>query len=263
MKRLLFLFLLISVKTYAQSPFDTLYFLDKETKEPVPYVSCQLGKQIYYSDLNGAIAPGFANYDTLFLSRMGYKNLSIPLEFITDTIYLDPKINSLSEVKITAKRQSVEIGYHDKKNLGTAGSGSRNQMVTLINGNQITGLVKTVYIHLKQQQKGGLYRINLFSIADDRTPGELIYAKDYISPNSKNLLEIDISDAAIDLPGKGIFVGVDVIRDENGFAGPVRVTKTFGDPISYFFSVNRWFENDNLIPEWNMTYKIGLEVISF
>src|SRR5690606_27297720 len=123
------------------------------------------------------------------------------------TIYLDLSINDLPEVIITVEKESVYLGYHDKTNLGFSESGSINQMATLINQGQIKGLVKTVYVHMKHQHKDGLYIINLFSIADDKRPGELLYSQDYISSNSKNLIEVDISDAAIVLPANGIFVG--------------------------------------------------------
>ena len=84
------------------------FIKDAETKDPVSYatISFENGQGIFADDEGMFIFRKklYADVDSLSISSLGYETLKLSIEKLADTIYLQPKIDELSEVIITAKR---------------------------------------------------------------------------------------------------------------------------------------------------------------
>lgn len=241
--------------------------IDSLSKEPVIYASISSGSFVCYSDDEGVFSAKELPGDTLMISRLGYETLTVPKSELTTTVLLIPKSYTISEIEISGNPESFEVGYHDWKSWGLSKMNSYFQGVLIQKPNR-NCMVETVLVHTSRNRKGTVYIIGLFSVSDDGLPGDLIFSKEYKSPTGRNLLEISVDEANIEMREGGIVVAIKsnepeyrgVEQRDYGF---VRFTKRSEGNVSYFHAVNRWFELDASVLDYIRTYKIGLELVPF
>ncbi|WP_353778154.1 hypothetical protein [Winogradskyella sp. 3972H.M.0a.05] len=98
--KFVFIFFVAFVSTNAQT-----FIKDSETKDPVSYASISFGDgQGIFADEEGMFIFNkklYKDVDSLFISALGYKEAKLASENLKDTIFLEPKIDKLSEVVIT------------------------------------------------------------------------------------------------------------------------------------------------------------------
>lgn len=249
----------------AQQTFNHIV-INRENNDPVAYTEVSTGSAFFIADVNGFLELIFLPSDTLSISRMGYISQRIPVSELRDTIKLEPFDIKLPEVNVSAAKFSIEIGFHKLNSIGWSGSaesGTARTLATFIKSDSLIGLIEHIFVRIKNQKKGTKYMLSIFEAGADSKPGKLIYETKYISDNNKNLLKINILEAGVEFSTKGVYVGVRVLGSVKGGGATLKLTKTNGAPVSYFLYKNIWFVNDNLNPEYNLTYQIGLEVIPY
>jgi hypothetical protein len=250
----------LSSKIYAQS-FIT--FLNALSKDPIAYVEVSFGSSVLVADGNGKIQLDLSEIDTLNIYGTGYDHLCLVKQQISDTIFLNPNTINLKTVIIKAKKELAEVGFHHSKNIGWARAKGDVTRATFVKSDQCQGVIKHLFFRMKNQAEDTDYIISLFEKGDSVYPGRLVYSQKYTSESGKNLLKIDVLDANVVFPEEGIFVGIKLISKRDEDLSYLKLTKTYGNPLSFFLYENMWFEHDNLNAEYNLTYKIGLEVIPY
>ncbi|TKS56136.1 carboxypeptidase-like regulatory domain-containing protein [Mesohalobacter halotolerans] len=103
---IIFLFNLINI-----SGQNITYIYDKETNLPISYASISYNDGGFYTNSNGSFNTNLIpdKTDTIKISILGYKNLSIHRYEIPDTIFLQPKVNKLNEVTIIDYKKEISI----------------------------------------------------------------------------------------------------------------------------------------------------------
>lgn len=85
----------------------------------------------------------------------------------------------------------------------------------------------------------------------------MLFTKEFSSPTGKNLVEIPVDEANLEMPENGIFVAIKK-KDSEGDpnysdeAGIVRLTKVYDKNVSFFHCRNQWFETDHR----NLDYRL-------
>jgi len=243
---------------------SALKIVNNENNDPVAYTEVSTGSFVYYADVDGVVSLEISPGDSLFFSRVGFLSQELVYSGLNDTIRLEPQRIELPEIHIGAKPAFLEVGFHRSKILEwslAAESGTSMTMATLIQPTGITGKVNQIFIGVKNQLKGTKYRISIFRATEDLKPGKLIYETTYISKNNQNLLKVNVREADIVFSERGVFAGIRVLESEREEGATIKLTKTYGTFKSYFLYNNMWFEYDNLNPEYNFTFRIGLEIL--
>jgi hypothetical protein len=258
--------LLLSPKFYSQTA-KKVVLIDETSSEPVPYATIGSGSFSIFSDNNGSFDLNLIKHNQITISRLGYEDLTIQTDQVTDTINLVTSTYNLNTVEIIASEKRMEAGLHDMKTYGRT-SGKITQGV----GVEIKDLPKnvqitTVYAHTKRNKKGATYLISLFTIDSLGLPGKLIYAQNYTSPNGRNKLSIPI-DKLVRVDDGLIVVfdwvsGTDEDKDDRDFSG-VRMTNEINESLSFLYAkpYNKWIRleiKESIGFHWN--YKLGIEYI--
>lgn len=251
----------------ASGQIENCVLIDSITKEPVSYASIRAGFFVCYADVDGIFSTTEIPGDTIIISRLGYYTLSIQRSDITPTLFLIPKSYSMGEVVVSVNSESFEIGYHNFKTSGFSYNKRSFKAVHISSPDQQCRIEK-VLVHTRKNRKGTEFVIGLFSVNDSGLPGDLLFLKEYRSPTGKNMLEVSVDEANLKMPDDGIFVAIksnDISDDPNASKdhGLLRFSNELDHSVSYFHSVNQWFENDFKELDHRMTYKIGLELVPF
>lgn len=246
-----------------KSQTELCVIIDSLSKNPVDYASISAGSFIFYADELGAFSTKNLPNDTLRISRLGYHSIAVLKSELTPTIVLVPKDYSIKEFVVSGKAKSFEIGYH---NMNTAGYDLMKEYKAV----HILSLkprckIDKVLVHTRNNRKGTEFIITLFSVGDTGLPGEIIFTKEFSAPSGKNLLEIPVIEANLEMPETGVFVAIKkkVAKEDSNYsadAGIVRLTKLYDKNVSFFHYQNQWFETDPRKLDYRLTYKIGLEL---
>ncbi len=240
--------------------------LDSQTLEPVPYASVGSGSFSIFTDSNGYFSlDGFLG-ETVSIERMGYKRLSIAADKIGDTLFLKPALFLLEPVEVSSKRTVHEAGFHRMKTYGKTIGKLSGGVGVVCDDLPAYATITKVYAHLRQNKKGLVYRVSLFSVSDSSLPDQLLYSQEYVSPNGKNMLSVPIEHVTI--PNKEditvIFYCVDQTKEAMDFDvyASLRMTKeNIGVKSFVFYRIsNQWYEVDfrpEMGHDWN--FKLGLE----
>lgn len=242
---------------------STLKIINNENNDPVAYAEVGTGSFVYYADVDGVVRLEIFPGDSLLFSRIGFLSQELVYSGLNDTIRLEPQKIELPEISIGADPAFLEVGFHRSKILGwslAARSGTSMTMATLIQPAGIIGKINQIFIGVKNQLKGTKYRICIFETTEDLKPGKLIYETTHISKNNRNLLKVNVLEADIVFSERGVFAGIRILESEREEGATIKLTKTYGTFKSYFLYNNMWFEYDNLNPEYNFTFRIGLEI---
>lgn len=89
-------FLILTQLTFGQK----IGVYDKITKESVPYAVIFLDQKGFYTDKNGLLNLNFIEFDSISISHLNYETLKLNHKDVTDSLFLDSKIDILGEVSI-------------------------------------------------------------------------------------------------------------------------------------------------------------------
>jgi len=245
---------------------SSLTIINKENNDPVAYTEVSTGSVVYYADVNGLVELTVLPKDTLLISRVGYISQKIALSKLRDTIKFEPFKIELREVNIRADPLSIETGFHRSNIIGWIGSmksSTSRTLATFIKSDSLSGTIEYIFVRVKNQLKGTKYLLSIFETGQDLKPGKLLYETAYTSDHNKNLLKINVLNAGVEFSEQGVHIGIRVLKGGKEEGAYIKLTKTYGPPISHFLYQNMWFELDNLNPEYNLTYRIGLGIRTY
>lgn len=250
MKNLLFsiAFLLIHVLASGQM----VQFYDAETKEPVSFATISFGNGLgTHANANGEFLyqqKRYPDIDTLFVSALGYKNLTILTSDIKEAYALQQEIDQLKEVVITTKRE----GKYKKRELKPiAHSSYHNSWLQTVESEmailftkfdnkptQITTLL--LPINIKEEVAGKVVPVRKFSTLmrvkfyenDNGLPGrEISYGNvvfNITEQEKKDVYELDVLKNNIFIPYNGLFVSIQVLGPTDP-EGNLIQTKTYNE----------------------------------
>jgi len=227
--------LLIYISVFSQ--YITGIIIEDKNKKPIPYCNVYISGNDdvgVVSDENGQFILNYKvqQNDTLIISNIAYKNVSIPLnnrninEINLGTISLVESIYILPEVSILLKQDKiVEKGVYKKKFL----LNMRNYQMTMDGQEIISVLIendfkqnqeaylKSVKYYIKDNSTTGyLFRVHVYGVSlTQLEPGEELLKVNIIKryPNTYGWVEIDLKDYNIKMPDNGLFVGIEYIDE--------------------------------------------------
>lgn len=205
--------------------------LDKDTNEKIPYATLifyQNNKVVsgFYSDENG-----FFDFDQnlifnkLNISCIGYNTITID-NLKSNFIYMSKKIFELEEVIITNDKK-IKLGFVDTKKTNDKVGVSIGLEVAVFIKNDLNypAKINSILFNVNKTKNKILYRVHLYVRSNDGLyPTDDLITENIIQtiePNTKGLIEIDLSMLGITLPKEGVFVGIEGLSGNN-------LEKTFG-----------------------------------
>lgn len=215
-------FFFISVFLYSQQ--KTLLIYDELNKEPIPFAGVKLFKNEsflrgFYSSAEGKVDIKNSNeIDKIEISSTGFEKLNLYLNNkLSDTIFLKKEITQLNEVVLVGskERDFKEIGYHNTKKEFTYSTTSGMETVVYIE-NEIgkNYIIKSILSKIiRRKEHTSILKICFYESENDSIfPSDKILGSSefyYIEGNSKKMYEFDLEYLKIEIPIKGIFVGIE------------------------------------------------------
>lgn len=227
-------------------------FYDAETKEPVSFATVSFGNGLgTHANAQGEflfLPKQYAQIDTLYITALGYKNLTIATSNIKNKYALEQEIDKLNEVIVVSakkrpyKKQEIKPishnQYHDSW-LQTIGS----EIAVLFKkwDDKPTQISKLLLpINVKEAVDGKDIHVNTFTTLmrvkfyqnDEGLPGkELPYGTIVFvitEKENKNVFELDVSQNNIYIPQNGIFASIQVLGPADA-KGQLIQTKTYNE----------------------------------
>lgn len=208
--------LLFSMCVYGQENLR-LNVCDALTLKGIPYATVKvLNKPVgVYANEEGSFLIKAFQSDSLLVSCVGYKPKRLIISK-TDSIFLQPIVVALDEVKVNAKkRKEKSFGYyHTKKNMRSGSQIQIEHAIKLIVPQEyISYRIKKVKIKCGNRKDSNPVRLHIYSIGKDGMPDKELLPKDIIVNNSVKMNnEIDISDLNLVLSDRELFVGIEWIE---------------------------------------------------
>lgn len=224
-----FLFLFITLFSFAQEQVAKGLIVDKDTKAPVPYVNISiLESQIgTSSDEDGkyslALKDDHLN-KKVNLSSLGYKDstLAVSVFLKQKEILLQPIAEALEEVVIFEKfeEEFIEINKIKRNKLRGGYAAGSKPWILALHFPYNNKYSKTKYLnHLKVYvNRSGFikrykskFRIRIFEVNDKGMPGDDMLMNDIIVETTKKQKEvvIDLSEFNIVFPKEGLFIALE------------------------------------------------------
>lgn len=250
MKNILFTITFLFISSFASG--QMVQFYDAETKEPVSFVTVSFGNGLgTFANANGEFLyqqKRYPDIDTLFVSALGYKNLTILTSEIKEAYALKQEIDQLKEVVITTKRDGkfkrreiepiTHSSYHDSW-LQTVESEMAVLFTKFDNKpTQITTLL--LPINIKEEVAGKVIQVRKFSTLmrvkfyenNNGLPGKEISYGNVIfnvtEEEKKDVYELDVLKNNIFIPENGLFVSIQVLGPTDAVGNLVQ-TKTYNE----------------------------------
>lgn len=224
MKLLLFTFILNCIQLSAQQK----QILDIETNESIPFANIQFNNnenKIIFSTYSNEL--GYFNsklnstYSSINISCMGYETITINNnELNKDVFYLKKNVIELKEVIVSSK-DKIKIGYlNEKKTADKVGVSIGLEVAVFISNDfEYDTKINSIIFNIKKTKSKIAYRVHLYKPSSDKTyPNIELLNKNninYIEPNTKGTIEVDLRDYDIIFPKEGIFVGIEGLEGNN------------------------------------------------
>lgn len=214
-------FVFISFKTLGQ---EQVVIVDTLTYKPIPYVHVYYANKSKgtYSNKEGVFIVAINTNDTIHTSSVGYKNKSIAIKDMTDTLRLTRENVSLNEIIITHKPKK-EFGYHTEKGsfLGTKMEGLLLCQYLVTKKYRDSYISELHYKVKKKKSKNPRLRCHVFSVDSltQKPLKELLTRDIFVDVSSnKKIITVNIEDQKIKLPPQGIYIGLEWVGDHKDTA---------------------------------------------
>lgn len=218
-KLLLFLTALFSISAFGQ----TKTILDKDSKEPVPYVNISVSdeKIEFNADESGQFTlPKSDQSKTVRFSAVGYDAASLKVSEMQDTIYLESKPIALNEVVIGSRKKENSLTIKTKKAKKTWSGSGGGMNGSLLHARYIpfnpeyntTPYIDKVRLKVDAQKKY-TFNIRLCSVKPDGSPGDYLYGENLLVTVDKKqkYAEVDFSKIPIKILEEGLFIVVEYL----------------------------------------------------
>lgn len=189
-------------------------------------------KRGFYTNEKGHFPLTILNSDSISISHIGYETLKLKVSEIKDSIFLKPNLEILDEIKIVAgESKEKTIGYIKKAKTLSWNINEKTELATLIKYKKKykTAYIRKVYIPIGKMQLdyknnkvlksypkfNSVFRLHIYSNSKG-TPGIELLKKPLIiecNQNSEKIIEVDVSKEFIKLPGKGVFIAIEMIGE--------------------------------------------------
>ncbi|SHI35909.1 hypothetical protein SAMN04488096_101270 [Mesonia phycicola] len=204
---------------------------DKESKKPLPYVSVYSINAGVYSNVEGRVELNdkFQLNDTLTIEILGFKSVkNTVLNFQElDTIFLEPKVEKLAEVKLNNGQEFIVIEKGSSpRSYTSCPLNNTTEFISVLTpkstvANNLVNKVKLYFLkprgfkYKKKMLKGHklVFRMNLYRFSSDND-FEKLYMSEifYINILEKDDVELNI-DKYIPFYEEGLAVGVEHIGE--------------------------------------------------
>lgn len=207
---------------------------DNTTKEPIPYVNIWIE-----GEDNGTTADENGNFilpfvtdisKRILLNSVGYAPAYMKISDISETILLIPKPIELKEVNIANKTGKHHIVVNPLKKLKKVksynhGSGARMlaRYIPYKPEYEAMPYINKIKFPVEKYKKSFTFNLRLYSVNEDKSPGEPIYDENIlitIPPNEK-VITIDLSSLNIKMPQEGLYVVVERFLIKQNISGTV------------------------------------------
>ena len=203
---------------------------DSNTKKPVPYVNIWIESQLgATANEQGAFSlPQEVKSGAVRFSSVGYKDKTINVQELRDTVFLDPEIYKL---------KNIDIYVENKKNIkvGKLKNSVREVCVTppydmriigksfmYLDSYAATKYIKSVSVKTFAEVDNGVLNLQFYSLNEKGEPKERIFNQNIIFtvPSGDNkTTKVDVLKYYIEIPENGIFVAVEnLLLDQNKFS---------------------------------------------
>lgn len=255
---LLILSLLVFEKIYSQN----FTIIDSVTRKPIPFVAVLLkqeGKILYgnYCNQNGeAFIKEDEVFDTVEFSCIGYKSKSIDKFNLKKemVVTLAEEVYKLDEVIISSKLfDSYKIiGYLNENKTSYEWKGNGETTLFIENESKDVTQIISILFKIRKVKSRSAYRVHFYKKMESHFhPGERLINEDiigFIEPDTKGIIELDISQYALQFPIEGMFLSIEPL----GFTNEKEITKQRDNGLFFEFhqtKKNIYFHRISFSPE--------------
>lgn len=207
---------LISINTFGQDSIRMIV-CDAQTRKGIPYATIKIinKPEGVYANEDGLFVVKVLKSDSLLVTCVGYKTERLILPK-TDTIFLQPIVVALDEVKVSAKkRKGKSFGYYNtKKGITFLGGKIQIEYVTklVIPQEYVSYRIKKVKINTRNRNEANPVRLHIYSQGKDGLPDKELLTEDIIINDwIKSNDEIDLSRLELVLSERVLLVGIEWI----------------------------------------------------
>ena len=183
MKSLLFLFgsfFFVSIQACGQKV--EIIVADSSNHTPIPFatIGSTSGSDGFYSDIKGEFPRKLLNDKEYEITCVGYHPKKINPAEVKDTIFLSPSEVKLREVEVKSSYKPFEIGYlqaHSSDDFSLHANPVLTARIECPKGRQVK--IEQIIIPFKSLRKGDQFKVLLFKVKDDGSPGSLLFSRDF------------------------------------------------------------------------------------
>jgi hypothetical protein len=223
MKKLPLILFLIYNLSFSQISRHQIF--NFKTNEPIPFSAIIIinNEQIsFYSDEEGIFNIDKSKIDSIRISCLGYIDLNINTNQLTDTLFITPKVNQLNEIiikqnhlrikNIKPKKAKLIFNLTPKSQLGILVQNKKNEKNTYL---------EKIHIPIRNQtwtlkkSFNSVFKIHLFSNKNN-VPDVPLIDKPFIifcNQDSKNFIEINVSEEEINFDENGFFICIEMLGE--------------------------------------------------
>lgn len=209
--------LLPSINAFGQNNLRKVV-CDAQTKKGIPYATIKVinKPEGVYANEDGLFVVKALKSDSLLVTCIGYKpeKLVFPK---ADTIFLQPIVFVLNEVKVNAKkRKEFSIGYHNtKKAINFLGGNIHFEIATKLSIPEkfSSYRIKMVKIRNGNRNDPNPVRLHIYSQGKDGLPDKELLTEDIIINNCIKVNDdIDLTKLELVLSERVLFVGIEWVE---------------------------------------------------
>jgi len=231
-----------------------IYILD-EDKKAIPFVSCYFMNSLIYADANGQISIKDILGKKVLFKCIGYSDQEKLIDKSIDTVVLTKKTYKIPEVTVNAEPELLEFGFHNKPTNSYQTGNIANTIGVKIEGNGNHSKIETIILDLKKISKGYKLKLHFFDVSKSSNkegnvllPGDLLFTKEFITPNSKGKQKVDVSedniyftDAIVVALQRDLeYINNEKLKNPYFKNGGIKITYEHSKANSYIFVKNRW-----------------------
>ncbi len=205
--------------------------IDSETKQPIPLVNIWIIDEDKgtTADENGNFTlPEVDTSKTILFSAVGYGDVSIKIADLKGIVLMQEKAIELDEVVIQQKKRKIfrtvnPLEDEEETYFASSSTTTPRMMARLIPYRKdyaATPFIKDVTFITVSRSPDSKFNIRLYSVAEDGSPGELLYDKNLICTvkKDKRITTVSLSSYNIRMPEKGFFIAIEwLIIDSNRY----------------------------------------------
>jgi len=196
----------------------SLNVCDAHTRKGIPYatVKAMNKPEGAYANEYGMFLIKANRSDSILVSCVGYKPVRLLIDSV-DTIFLQPVVIALDEVKVSAKkRKEKSFGYYNtKKYTNMSGGKIRFELATklFVPKEYVSYRIKKIKIETRNRNEANPVRLHIYSQGKDGLPDKELLTEDIIINDCiKANDEIDLTKLGLVLSDRVIFIGIEWIE---------------------------------------------------